>query len=162
MCFFEVSNAVLHRLRTEVVRECLIHTFLQTEKSWPRLSSFTYLVEEFSLKQGCLLCLVCKILLLHSNSRTAAVCLLEQAQGGFQTPQRASEVNLVTLVCSVTQLSPCWDAVQTLNCGKDLTGRTSLALLSRCEQTCGQRLRALERGWLTMTHLPQSVVDSQC
>lgn len=31
--------------------------------------------------------------------------------------------------------------------------------LSRCEQTCGQRLGALEEGWLTMTYLPLSCYE---
>lgn len=92
LCSFEVStNPALHRLCTEVVGEHLIHTFLQIKKSWPKISSLTYEIEEFSLEQGCLLCLVCKILLLPSNSRAAALSMLQQAQGAFQTPQRASE-----------------------------------------------------------------------
>lgn len=65
LCSFEVSTILFF---TEVEGEHLIHSFLQIEK----LSSFTYQIEEFSLEQSCLLCLVCKILLLPSNSRTAA------------------------------------------------------------------------------------------
>lgn len=65
LCSFKVSTILFF---TEVEGEHLIHSFLQIEK----LSSFTYQIEEFSLEQSCLLCLVCKILLLPSNSRTAA------------------------------------------------------------------------------------------
>lgn len=69
LCSFEVSTILFF---TEVEGAHLVHSFLQIEKSWPKLSSFTYQIEEFSLEQSCLLCLVCKILLLPSNSRTAA------------------------------------------------------------------------------------------
>lgn len=111
LCSLEVStNPVLHRSHTEVLREHLIHTFLHIEKFWLKLNSFTYQIEEFSLEQGCLLCLLCKILLLPSNSRISALCVLEQAQGAFQTPWEHLKGPLVTPVfCSVTHPSPCWD-----------------------------------------------------
>lgn len=159
LCPLEVcTNPVLHRLCTEVVGEHLIHSFLQIKQSWPKLSSFTYEIEEFSLEQGCLPCFVCKILLLPSNSRTAALCVLEQAQAAEQTPWRASEgaacrfcllqhnISFPVLGCCVDFAlwkRPLWESI-------------SGSALSRFEQTCGQRLRALERGWLTLTCLPLS------
>lgn len=143
LCSFEVStNPVLHRLHTEVVGEHLIHTVLQMKKSWAKFRPFTSEIEEFSLEQGCLLCLVYKILLLPSNSRTAALCVLEQAQGAIQTPQRASEGAachscLLQHNTSFPMLGCCVDFALWKRPGWE---NVSGLALCRCEQTYGQRL----------------------